>query len=433
MLSLQKLLGIALMTAAAAAGQPALTNIQDVLYRADGTRFSGTMYITYHSFQAGDTSNIATANLALPIVNGTLRTRLVPTTTASGGAQYQITYNSQGVDQFTEVWAVPATSMTLRVRDVRLSSSTVVGPAPVTSPIQIGDVIGLTNELDVRPMRGVGFGIGRAAVINSAGQLDGAAGSLSDCVRVDGSSGPCGSGGGGIGGGLFSDGEVPSGAVNSSNTIFMLSQAPDPPGSLQLFRNGLLMRNGADYTLNASVVTFFVVSTPQTGDLLTANYRFANGSNPLGTLAAPQVVCSATGISTSATTSTPLGTCTIPMGTLGTGDRLEMRFQFGHSGTAQGFTAEVRVGTTTVLSRAAGATESVLAGNSDFGLFSGGQSWAAQSWGALTSSASGAGTAVEDPSQAITIEFRGQIAAASGDTVSAQNFTVIRYPAQTNP
>jgi hypothetical protein len=76
---------VALLTACAmgtAVGQPALTTIQDTLYRADGTRFSGTMFIRYNSFLAGDTSNIATANLTLPIVNGVLRVQLVPTTTA---------------------------------------------------------------------------------------------------------------------------------------------------------------------------------------------------------------------------------------------------------------------------------------------------------------------------------------------------------------
>src|ERR1700694_2746095 len=73
-------------------GQPALTTIQDILYRADGTRFSGTMFIRWNSFLAGDTSNIATANLTLPIVNGVLRVKLVPTTTATAGAQYNITY-----------------------------------------------------------------------------------------------------------------------------------------------------------------------------------------------------------------------------------------------------------------------------------------------------------------------------------------------------
>ncbi len=70
-------------------------------------RFNGTMYITWSAFQAGDTSNIATANETLPIVNGVLNVALVPTTTASAGAQYNVTYNQNGVNQFTQVWAVP--------------------------------------------------------------------------------------------------------------------------------------------------------------------------------------------------------------------------------------------------------------------------------------------------------------------------------------
>src|SRR5256885_11613361 len=81
-----------------AAGQPALTTIQDVLYRADGTRFTGTMFIRYNSFLAGDTSSIATSNLTLAIANGTLRVQLVPTTTATPGAQYSVTYNSRGIN-----------------------------------------------------------------------------------------------------------------------------------------------------------------------------------------------------------------------------------------------------------------------------------------------------------------------------------------------
>lgn len=430
MFSFRKQLAAAAMALGAAAAQPALTTIQDVLYRADGTRFNGTVYIRYNSFQAGDTSNIATANLAVPVVNGSLRVRLVPTTTASAGAQYTVTYNSNGVNQFTETWAVPPSTRLLRVRDVRLSSGTVVGPPPVISPVQIGDVIGLANELEVRPMRGAGFAIGRAAVINSSGQLDAAAGSLSDCVRVDGSAGPCGGGGPS---GSFVDLEAPSGAVNGSNTTFLLSHAPDPAASLMLFRNGLLLRNGTDYTLSGNTVTFFVGSMPQTGDLLLASYRFVDASNPLSSVSAPQVICSGVGASTSATVLTQLATCTIPAGVLSSGDRIEVRFQFEHTGTSAGFTGEVRVGNTTVMARPAAAGERLLAGRSDFGLFSGSQLWDTQSWGSATAFAATAGSANEDTSQAVTVQIRGQMAQTTAETVSLRNFTVVRYPAQANP
>ncbi len=214
-----------MVAATVASGQPALTTIQDILYRADGTRFAGTMFIKYNSFLAGDSSNIATANLTIPIVNGVFKVELVPTTTASAGAQYNVTYNSQGVDQFTQVWAVPPSTLPLRVAQILVSTGTVVGPAPVTTPIQISDVVNLLNELALRPLEGIGYAIGRAAVIDDTGQIDGAAGNLGDCVHVDGSSGPCGSSGGGV---LpsFSDGEVPAGSVNGSNTSFTLAFTP---------------------------------------------------------------------------------------------------------------------------------------------------------------------------------------------------------------
>lgn len=65
------------------------------------------MSIAWNSFQSGGGANIATSNLTLPIVNGVLKVQLAPTTDASAGAQYNITYNSNGGNQFTEVWAVP--------------------------------------------------------------------------------------------------------------------------------------------------------------------------------------------------------------------------------------------------------------------------------------------------------------------------------------
>jgi hypothetical protein len=432
MLSWRRLALLAAGAMGTAAGQPALTMIQDTLYRADGTRFTGTMFIRYNTFLAGDTSNIATSNLTLPIVNGTLRVQLVPTTTASAGAQYTVTYNSRGINQFTEIWAVPPTTTPVRVRDVRVSTGTVIGPAAVTTPVQIGDVMGLSNELAVRPMKGVGFGIGRAAVIDQAGQIDAASGNLGDCVRVDGSSGPCGAGGGGSGG-SFADAEVPVGAVNGTNTVFTLASTPSPASSLELFLNGLLMRQGTDYQIIGNTITFFLASVPQTGDLLVASYRFANPNDPLSSLASPQVVCSSTGSSTSSTTLTELGSCTLTAGLLGAGDRLEVQFQYGHTGTTTGFTGAVLMGSTTVASRGAAATDALLAGHTSFGIYGGGQVWDTQTWGIALSLTANAGTSSENTSQALRVSLRAQMAVATSDSVFLRNFTVIRYPAQANP
>jgi hypothetical protein len=434
MFGLKKWLMLLVAAAGVACGQPALATIQDILYRADGTRFNGTMFIRWQSFLAGDTSNIATANLTVPIVNGVLGVKLVPTTTASAGAQYNITYSSGGVNQFTEVWAVPPSGPKLRVRDVRLSSGTVIGPPPLTSsPIQIGDVTGLTNALAVRPTEGVGFGIGRAAVINQAGQVEAAAGNLGDCVHVDGTSNTCGAGAGGGILPLYSDAETPGGSIDGINTAFTLGFAPSPIASLILFRNGLLQVHGFDYAIAGNAVTFFGGSIPQPGDQLLASYRYANPSNPLGTLTAAQVICSSAGTGTSATASTSLGTCTIPAGLLTTGDRIEVQFQYLHTGTTTAFTGELHWGSSTILSRTSAAGETAFAGRSSFGVLSGSQAWNAQSWGNSFALANTVGSAAENPSLSLTIGFRGAMAAATSDVLTLGNFTVIRYPAQTNP
>lgn len=432
MLSFRKAAGLLLAAAGMVAAQPALTTIQDILYLANGSRFNGTLYIAWNAFQAGDSSNIATASLTVPIVNGVLNVQLVPTTTASAGAQYNVTFNSAGVNQFTQVWAVPPSSVPLQVREILVSQGTVVGPAPVTTAIQISDVVGLENELAIRPSEGVGFAIGRTAIIDSSGLIDGAAGNLSDCVRVDGSSGPCGSGSSGL---LpsFSTGETPSGTINGTNQTFTLANTPSPAISLELYLNGLLMSQGVDYTLSANTISFLTASTPQTGDILTASYRYANPSNPLGTLTAAQVVCSSAGASTSSTASTQLATCTMPAGLLGTGDRIEIQFQYSHAGTTTGFTGQINFGGATIIARSAAASESAFVGKIEVGLGSGTQTWDVQSWGSVLSFAVSTGTASQNTVQNLTVSFDGNMAAGTTDTVILGNFTVVRYPAQTNP
>jgi hypothetical protein len=415
--------------------QPALTTIQDILYRADGTRFNGEIFISWNAFQAGDMSNIATAQVKLPIVNGVLSVQLVPTTTASAGANYQVTFNSEGVFQFNQVWAVPPSSIPLKVSAVLVASGTVVGggggtAGALTGTIPISQVIGLTNALALVPLEGVGYAPGLAAVINASGQISGASGSLSDCVRVDGSSGPCG------GGGVlpqFSDGEIPTGTINGSNTTFTLAFTPSPATSLELYLNGLRMDQGVDYTISGSIISFIPAATPQPGDLLLASYRYGNPSNPLGSLTTPQVVCSAVGLSTSSTASTSLGTCTLPAGLLNTGDRIEVRYQFSHQGTATGFTPQVSWGGTPVLSRTGSAADTAFAGMFDFAVNASAQPWSGQSWGSTLGFAAALGSASVSTASSVTIGFLGQMSGSTSDSVSLSSFTVVRYPAQVNP
>ena len=250
---------------------PPLTTISDTLFNADGTLFNGVVVISWPSFEASDTSNVAAETLNVPISNGVLYVQLVPTTNADTAAVYTVQYTSLGVTQFSEAWAVPPSAIPLRVRDVRLPAGSVSGSAPaVATIIAIANVTGLQNALNVRPPVGTAFGISRSAVIDATGAIDAATGNLSDCLHVDGTSGPCSSVST-----TFLDAEVPAGAVNGSNAAFVLANVPNPPASLALFRNGLLLRQGGDYTLTSNAVTFVTGAVPQTNDVLSAFYRLS--------------------------------------------------------------------------------------------------------------------------------------------------------------
>src|SRR5579883_798732 len=72
----------------------------------------------------------------------------------------------------------------------------------------------------------------------------------------------------------FSDGETPAGAINGVNTGFSLAHTPNPAASLLLIRNGLVLKQGSDYSLSGSAITFAAAALPQTGDTLLAFYRY---------------------------------------------------------------------------------------------------------------------------------------------------------------
>ncbi len=275
---------------------PALTTISDTLFTADGDRFNGVVTISWQAFEAADASTVASETLKVKITNGVLFVQLVPTTNALSPAIYTVMYSSLGGIAFSETWAVPSSIVPVRVSDVRVAQGSVTGSAPgAATSVQITDVTGLQNALNIRLTAGTGFAITRAAVINSTGSIDGAVGNLSDCLHIDGSSGACGSGGSGGSGptGSFVDGEVPSGALNGVNNTFTLANAPNPPSSVGLFRNGVLLRLGIDYTITGSSLTFLIGAMPQPGDSLVASYRmsvslpgigFIDGEAPSGSI-----------------------------------------------------------------------------------------------------------------------------------------------------
>ena len=271
----------AVLVASSAMAGPPLTTIQDVLYKADGTRFAGTLTISWTSFEAIDKSAIATQVTTVTVTGGNLWVQLVPTTTAVPAANYTVIYNSDGHIQFTETWAVPSSTAPLRIRDVRIAQ-TQTGAVSADSAVpatQESDVAGLISDLGARPLKGPGYAAGRVAVVDSTGSLEGATGNPSDCVRVDGSTGPCGGSPPG-----FVDGESLSGAADGSNTTFNLSTVPNPASSLAVYRNGVLQQLGQDYALNGGSVQFVAAAVPQPGDTLLASYRLSGSGSDSGSV-----------------------------------------------------------------------------------------------------------------------------------------------------
>ncbi len=259
---------------------PPLTIVQDTLFKADGSRFEGIAEIEWLGFQAADGSEVPRQTLSVRIVSGSLRIELVPTTNALRTSYYTVKYTSNGRTQFTEYWAVPPSSLPVRLRDVRTASPISSGTAAAITAVGIPDVLGLRSELDLRPSRGGGFVAGRAAVISSSGSLDAVIGSLTDCVRVDGTSGPCGTGGGG-GSIIYVDGETPSGLIDSDNLDFNLAAPPNPASSLAVFRNGVLLKQGDDYLVAGSTIAITSGRPPVIGDTLQAWYRVMNGASSI--------------------------------------------------------------------------------------------------------------------------------------------------------
>jgi hypothetical protein len=425
---IRRVLSLALLCVSAAVSGPPLTTIQDVLYRADGARFNGTLTIAWTTFTAPDRSTVPAQSTTVRVVDGNLRVALVPNSTSSTAATYVVTYNGDGRYQFQENWVVPASVQPLHISDVRIAMGDLVSGAAANDstggPIPESGVTGLISDLGARPLKGPGYTAGRTAVINADGLLEGALGALTDCVHVDGSSGPCGATPP-----SFIDGETPTGLVDGTNTAFGLTAVPDPVSSLTVYRNGMLEKAGFDYNLTGSTLQFVAAAIPQPGDTLLASYRLSGdgtGGDTLG-YSSPQVLCSGAGAATSRATLAVLGSCTIPAGVLALGDRIEIRFNYQHSGAAGGFSGEVHWGSTTVLHRDAAAGETLIVGQADAAVVASGAQIGTRNWGAISAFAVSAQMAADSYAGGLSVTFLGSVA-MTADSVALSNFTVVRIP-----
>lgn len=412
-----------------------LTTIQDTLFRADGTRFNGTLTIQWSTFDAANLGTVVQQSRTVGVVNGNLLVELAPNATQEPPANvYTVQYQSDGREQFTETWTVPVSATPLRVSAVRTGAQATTGGSSGTgstgnsTPILESTVVGLQADLAQRPLKGVGYGTNAVAMVDDNGFIETVAGGVGDCVFVDGTSGPCGQA-------TYSDAETPGGTLDGVNNTLTLAYTPLGQ-SLMMFRNGLYQTVSVDYTLTGSTVQFLAGATPQPGDTMTASYRVdtSGGGNtvplavPGGVLrAAPaQVICSAAGATSSATAWTSLGGCDIPASGLLSGDRIEVRFTFAHTGTVSGFDLQVNWGNTTVLARSGSAQDIAVAGTLEAAITGAGAQVSLESWGTVMPFLPGILNAPVQPG--LKVDFRAAMSQVGADSVTLTNYTVLRYP-----
>jgi len=271
MLKLRRLLSFFLFCSSTlvscAFAQSTLTQIQDTVYNQDGSLFNGTLVVTWTGTSAAPTgSNPAPFNTSVKIYNGALSVMLVPSTTASPSANYQAVFSSSnGLVTWTESWQVPPATSPLNLSEIRVSNSDSSGPQ-----IAISQVTGLTANLNAIN----GSIISLTNTVNRvSATVTGLSSAVSTLTALVNGLAP------GTVNTAFVDGEVPSGMQNGTNASFNLANTPSSPSTLMVYRNGLLLANGADYSLNGTAITFVSTQVPQSNDIVQVYYRIA-GSSP---------------------------------------------------------------------------------------------------------------------------------------------------------
>jgi hypothetical protein len=264
--------------------QSGLTTIQDTLFDADGSRYNGSLIIQWSTFDSAHPGTIVQQGKTVQVVNGNLLVQLAPNNTATPPANiYTVLYQSDGFQQYSESWTVPASTTPLKVSQVRIGIGAGGGGAGGgltggTGTVTESSVTNLVSDLNARPIRGPGYGTNAVAVVDQNGQIETVVGNLGDCVFVDGTTGPCSAP---VSLPTFVNGEIPNGALDGNNGTFTLANSPSGL-SLQLFRNGVLMAAGVDYSLTGSTVQFMSSAVPQASDKLVAHYRIDSGSGNSG-------------------------------------------------------------------------------------------------------------------------------------------------------
>jgi hypothetical protein len=110
-----------------------------------------------------------------------------------------------------------------------------------------------------------------------------------------------------------------------------------------------------------------------------------------------------------------------------------VKYDFAHQGSTTPFSTQVQWGSSVVMTRPGTAAETMIGGRTEAALHAAGAQWSTTNWGSAIAFGASAGNAPDAYAGAVTIRLAGQMNATSSDQVALRNFTVIRYPAQTNP
>jgi hypothetical protein len=260
--------------------QSTLTQIQDTVYNPDGSPFNGTVVITWMS-SSGQTGGTPYST-SVKIYNGALSVSLAPSVNAVPAASYQAIYNSKdGLVSWTETWQVPVSATAVTLSQVRQSGS--IGTTGQGN-IPISQVTGLASYLNAINGSLTSLSSTVAGLNSMVSGLGSSVANLTTLVNNLGSAST---------NAVFVDAESPAGTINGVNATFTLSQTPLSIGSLTVFRNGVMLTNGVDYTVSGSILAFARNAVPQTGDILQTYYRvsgtgqassFADAELPVGTI-----------------------------------------------------------------------------------------------------------------------------------------------------
>ncbi len=129
---------------------PALTTVQDTIYRADGTEASGVVLISWPSFESAAGDAVAAGNLSVTLgAEGAFTVQLVPNVGASpAGTYYVVIFQLDDGTVRKEYWAVPTASPTT-IAAVLTTPGTGLGNAAATeqyvnevvTPLAIDDTV----------------------------------------------------------------------------------------------------------------------------------------------------------------------------------------------------------------------------------------------------------------------------------------------------